>query len=248
MFDLLLAMLEKRLGLPIDLHIYSNYDAAISAIVEQKIDFARFGPASYIKSKTKNPRVGLLGMEEREGGKTFYGYIIVRADSDINEIKDLRNKTIGFGDPNSTIGTNLFQKLLVDNEIYKKDLKECKHFTGHNKVAEAVLNQEVDAGAVKESTFEEYQNRIGGLKKLPYTLENVTKPWVARSGLEAGTAAALREALLALDAERPQEAEALSRLSKGKDLTGFAPARDSNYQKIREAIEVAKKAYPMVSE
>ena len=98
--------LKRRLGRPVDiqLRIFRSYDEGIESLVAGKVDFVRFGPASYITAKGRNNRIKLLAMEHKSGKKRFKGLIIVAVDSPIRSLTDLKGHSFAFGDRNSTIG------------------------------------------------------------------------------------------------------------------------------------------------
>lgn len=83
-----------------------------------------------------------------------------------------------------------------------------------------------DAGALKESTFKKLVrkgHRLRVLAKFP----NVTKPWVARPGLDADTVKALKDVLLTM-----KNKKVLKALRKD----GFLAGEDSDFAVTREAI------------
>src|SRR5262245_32047526 len=57
--------LEPRLGRSVDIHltIFKSYEEGINNLVNGRIDFVRFGPASYINAKKKSEGVQLIAME-----------------------------------------------------------------------------------------------------------------------------------------------------------------------------------------
>ncbi len=97
--------LENRLGEPvkIKLKIASDYDEGIADLVEGRIDFARFGPASYILAKAQEAGISILAMETVNGQKTFMGVIAVNAESDITNISELNGRSFAFGNKLSTM-------------------------------------------------------------------------------------------------------------------------------------------------
>ena len=100
----------------IKLKIYSTYELALKAFINDEVDFVRFGPASYVIAKQKNPDVRLLAIEENKGQRRFNGIILVREDSSFGSLTELRGKSFAFGDENSTIGRYLSQAKLVEAE------------------------------------------------------------------------------------------------------------------------------------
>ncbi len=214
----------------VDLRIFKTYDGALDALVKGDVDFVRFGPSSYILAKARQPGVTLLAMEDNDGEKVFQGVIAVRADSPIKTLADLRGRKFAFGDENSTIGRYLAQLQLVKAGITAKDLAGHAYLGRHDKVFAAVEIGDFDAGAVKENTFDK-MNAKGKLREL-VRFDNVTKPWVARAGLDATVAAGLQKVLLDMKDKA---------LLKDVGITGFRAVKDSDYNSIRDAMPAAEK-------
>ncbi len=222
--------LEKRLGRPIDIHlsIFKSYDVGIDALVKGEIDFVRFGPASYITAKAREPKLDLIAMEQEGGQKRFKGVVIVRNDSPIQKLADLKGKRFAFGDPNSTIGRYLVQAELLKAGIHAHDLSGFKFLDRHDKVAAAVELGDFDAGAVMMATYEQ-ANTKGTLRVLT-SCDNVTKPWVARAGFDPAVRAALLESLKSL-----QDPAVLKELK----VSGFTQTTDDEYAFVREGMKSA---------
>jgi phosphonate transport system substrate-binding protein len=219
---------SKRLERPVDiqLQIFKSYDDGISALVGGTVDFVHFGPAPYIRAKEQNPNVQLLAMEHENGEKRFKGVIVVAKNSPIRTIADLRGKRFAFGDKNSTIGRYLVQAELVSHGIYGKDLASFKYMERHDQVAGAVELGDFDAGSVKSGTFKKYEDK-GTLRKL-CDFDNVTKPVVARAGLDPQVFGALQKAFFALADEA---------VLKELKITGFLPTSDGEYDFVRRGMK-----------
>lgn len=221
---------EQQLEQKVDirLKIFHNYSDAINALVEGKVDFVRFGPVSYIIAKNRNPNIQLLVMELREGKELFKGMIVVRKDSNIKELSDLKGRSFAFGDRNSTIGRHFIQAEMVDVGIYEDDLAGYDYHRSHTEVAEAVRDGKFDAGAVKDTTFWEYENDLRVIKDF----NNVTKPWIAKEDLDPNVFSALQSILIAL-----KDQEVLGKLK----VSGFRETSDSEYDFVRRHMKEAER-------
>ncbi len=221
--------LTTKLGEPvtISMQVSKNYVDGINNLVNADVDFARMGPASYIISKDSNPDLQLLVMENKKGSKTFYGVICVHQDSDITNISQLKNHSFAFGNENSTIGRYLSQLMLSEHGVTSSHLSKYEYLHRHDRVGTAVGSGNYDAGALKESTFKKLQDKGVKIKELA-RFPNVTKPWIASHRLDARVVEALQTSLLEIDS-----AEVLKKLKK----QGFFLAKDSDYDRIREALE-----------
>ena len=218
----------------IKLVIYKTYELALEAFINGEVDFVRFGPASYVIAKDRNPEVRLLAIEENKGKRRFNGIILVREDSSFNSLNDLSGSSFAFGDENSTIGRYLSQAELVEAGLTVTDLESYDYLGRHDRVVAAVLHGKYDAGAAKESTFAKYREK--GLRALR-SFDNVTKPWVARGNIAEDHFIALQDVLL--NTSNPEILKTFS-----KSLSGFAPCEDSEYDFVREGMERSRMFFP----
>lgn len=232
-FKPLLKLLErsvaKTLGEPvkIKLQVASTYAGGIDDISTGKVDFSRLGPASYIKAKSLQPDIHILALEAKNGQKLFRGVIAVAENSSIKDVADLKGKRFAFGDKRSTIGRYLVQLYLFEKQLQAADLAYYEYLGRHDKVGAAVASGQFDAGALKQSTYKRLVDNGAALRVLA-TFHNVTKPWIARAGLDERIVSALKASLLEIS--DPMALEALQ-----KD--GFVDGNDTDYAIIRRAID-----------
>ncbi len=59
----------EKLGerVKIKLQVAKSYEKGIRDLVEGKVDFSRFGPASYIEAKQTSPKISTLAVESNKG-------------------------------------------------------------------------------------------------------------------------------------------------------------------------------------
>jgi len=191
--------MRKDLAEPvtIEFHVASSYDGCIKKLAEGEVDFARLGPASFLKAKQMTPGIEVLALENDGGDKVFQGVIFSRADSGLKRLIDLKGKRFAFGDPNSTAGRYLSQLSLKRAGVRASDLAGYEYLGRHDRVAEAVWSGEFAAGAVKEDVFERMQKE-GRAVQLLARMKNVTGPWAARAGISPSVLASLRRTLLGM--------------------------------------------------
>jgi phosphonate transport system substrate-binding protein len=227
--NLLEHFLSRRQGetVTIRMVVAGSYAEGVDDLVQGRVEFSQFGPVSYVKAKAALPELQILAMETNKGAKSFNGVIVVRADSAISQVEELRGKRFAFGDDSSTIGRYLSQLYLLEHGVHSGDLKRYDYLQRHDAVAAAVANGRYDAGALKEGALVR-QNRQGPMLRPIATFPNVTKPWVAHPSLPQGWLEALRASLLEVD--DPAALDAL-----GAD--GFALGEDGEYDEIRRAVE-----------
>lgn len=225
LLDFLAERMSDRLGEPVTIHlkIAPSYEGGIDQLASGEVDFARFGPASYVVVKELNPGVTIVAMETQDGAKRFNGVIAVHADSPFRSLSDLKGQSFAFGDELSTIGRYLAQANLLAAGISSAELERFEFLGRHDLVGEAVGSGRFAAGALKESTFDKLVAKGVPLRTLA-VFENVTKPWLAHPDMRADVAAAMRAVFLA-----PENQETLQEITK----SGFAPGDDADYAFVR---------------
>ena len=227
--DLMEVQLSELLGeaVEIRMQVAKDYSQGIEHLASGKVDFSRFGPASYIEAKKANSGLRILAMERVNGDKVFYGIIAVAKDNPIASVNELRGKSFAFGNDQSTIGRYLSQQFLRNNGIYSADLSRYDYLGRHDAVGTAVGANHFEAGALNESTFNKLVSKGVAIRELA-RFPNVTKPWIAREGLPPALFEAVRQALLNLSDPV---------LQKTLKVDGFVSGDDADYEDIRTAIE-----------
>lgn len=226
--NLLETTLTEIRGEPVKIrmHVAKSYQEGLNDLVSGKVDFSRFGPASYVTAKESDNSLEILVIESNKGSKTFNGVIVVGKSSGIRSLADIRGKTFAFGDEESTIGRYLAQLYLLRNGIRAADLGSFDYLGRHDAVGAAVGGGRFDAGALKESTYAK-QVKDGVPLRAIAEFPNVTKPWIARGKLPAQIKGELRRALLGVT-----DKSALGEFQ----ADGMVEGNDEDFAFIRESM------------
>lgn len=211
----------------IKMKIAKEYETGIDHLANGDVDFARFGPASYITVHDRNAGVQIVAMESKKGKKRFKGIIAVHADSDLQSLSDLAQHSFAFGDQLSTIGRYLAQSHLIDAGVTSQELSGYDYLGRHDRVGAAVGSGKFTAGALKESTFKKLVDSGVPIRML-FEFDNVTKPWLASSDMDPKVLDAMRQIML-----NTTDAETLKSIAKD----GFVAGSDADYDFIRKAMK-----------
>ena len=238
-------ILRKRLGMEIQPFVATDYTGVIEALRVNKLDIAFLTPASYVLAKNEaNVRVVLKS--ERKGVPFYYAAIIVRADSDIKSIEDLRGRTFAFGDSLSTTGNVFPRKMFKEHGIDPvRDFKQVLFSGGHDATVLAVLNGKVDAGATyanspdgKDTAWMRYLKNDEEVKKIraiafsePIPADNL----VISADLDDELAKKIETAFIELSGD-PAGRKMLRELYQ---IDGFVRATDKDYDSVRLAFAAA---------
>ncbi|SLN23373.1 Phosphate-import protein PhnD precursor [Falsiruegeria litorea R37] len=150
--ECLRAKTEELLGVPTKLFAPADYNGVIQGLLGGTIDMAWLGASGYAKTYLSDPEAvePILVKVNTDGGYGYYSIGFARKDSGITSIEDLKDKTFGFGDPNSTSGF-----LIPSIEIPEVTgatmtsgdyFGEVKFTGGHEQTIVAVNNGDVDGG------------------------------------------------------------------------------------------------------
>jgi len=231
-FSPLADYLSRELGRPIVVRVGGDYWEHIEYIGKDQVDIAFMGPASYVKMVKKYGKKPILARLEINGQPQFRGRIIVRKDSPLAILPDLKGRSFAFGDPGSTMSYQVPRYMLWQAGITLNDLSDHRFLGSHNNVALAVLAGDFDAGAVKEEVFLSFESR--GLRALANTPALSEHLFVASNALPANIVQAMRTALYRLK-DTPQGAHIMNTIKK--DTSAMVPAADSDYDSLRDILK-----------
>ncbi len=143
---------EGALGVETKLFAPADYNGVIQGLLGGTIDMAWLGASAYAKTYLSDPEAvePVLVKVNVDGGYGYYSIGFARKDSGITSLADMKGKTFGFGDPNSTSGY-----LIPSIEIPQATgatmesgdyFGEVKFTGGHEQTIVAVNNGDVDGG------------------------------------------------------------------------------------------------------
>jgi phosphonate transport system substrate-binding protein len=115
--------LQQQLGMPVKPFIATDYNGIIEALRSRKLDVAYLGPFSYVLASSVANVEAFAVAETKKSGRSFYkSLIITRKESGLQNLEQLKGRTMAFVDPPSASG-HLFpsaglQKLNIDPNKY----------------------------------------------------------------------------------------------------------------------------------
>lgn len=167
-YDALVDYLGENIGRPITLIQGKNYAEMNQLIREGKVDLAFICTLAYVKGEEDAYMEGIAAPQV--DGKPFYrSYIIVRNDSGISTIDNLKGKSFAFTDPDSYSGRLAMLYLLNKKGESAESFFYRTYYTySHDNSVKAVANGLVDGAAVDSLVYEQMvelgENEIKNLK------------------------------------------------------------------------------------
>ncbi len=196
--------LEKRTGIKVRLTILSRFGDIIDRFTQRGMDGAFFGDLTGVLAMEKLSVEPIVRPVTPDGSSTVHGYIIVRKDSNINTVEDMKGKVIAFVDRATVTGylypIFYFRSQGIENidEFFRE-----YYFTGsHDASVYAVLDGRADVGCVKNTIFENLVKKdpsIGEeLKILIRSPEMPDSTLCLKTSLSEDTKRLIRETLLSM--------------------------------------------------
>lgn len=165
--DTLAQMLTERTGLTVTSNVGTDFSSVREAMCAGQAQIGWLNTFNYVLAN-KQCGVDAALATSRFGATTYAGQIIVRADSGITSLEDLRGKVMCWVDPASTSGYIIPRIMLAAEGIDPDtDFSQTIEAGSHNNVVTQVYNGDCDAGA----TFSDA--RTGIEEEFPDVLEQV---------------------------------------------------------------------------
>ncbi|MBI5260419.1 MAG: phosphonate ABC transporter substrate-binding protein [Bradyrhizobium sp.] len=98
--------LTKELGVKVTLRVANDYTAVIEGQKNRQIHIGQYGPGSYARANTVSGGnvIPFVTLRNSGGVIGYYSVMYVRAESEYKSVADLKGKTLGFVDVESTSG------------------------------------------------------------------------------------------------------------------------------------------------
>ena len=237
MYAPLLEYLAKETGEKMSLVVPKDFEGVKTAAKNGQMDMGFVNPLLYVQIKKMVDIEPLALSSEVKSGTRLRGIIIVRKDSGISKLQDLKGKKLVFVDKDSPAGY-LFQMLLLNKAGFDtaKDITVLPFAKKHENVTQAVLNRTADAGGIREDELEKVKDKIdiSQIRILGYTDYFPNWPVFAMGKLKPELTARIKAALLKLKPNDPQNEKILGPAR----LTGFIPVSDKEYDDLRKAAKL----------
>jgi phosphonate transport system substrate-binding protein len=212
-----------------ELKLARDYTEAVALLQEGITPIASLGDVTFAEAQRNFDARPILKPLNGKGEAHYRSIIIVREDSPIRTMDELKGKTFAFGDPHSTSGNLIPRYLLFNHGITLFDLKEFVTLGSHDAAAKAVLKGKFDAGAVKDVIAYRYQEH--GLRFLAESEPIPSVPIVVRRDAPPELVAAVKKALLSIDAGDPRQRERMKDWDP-EFRNGFTEAHEEDYLPI----------------
>ena len=238
------AYMSRELRSPFRVFRGSDYAAVVEALRAGHAELAYLGPASYgLARRVMGERIApIFRYIDNEGMEGYHSVMIVKADSPYRQLEDMRGKTLGFSDPNSTSGFQVPGWFLRRQGMDPATYFSRTGFTGsHEQGVMAVINGTFDAAVIsysneRRNTFQRMAEKgmipEGAVRVIWKSPLIPNAPIVMRMDLPE---ALRREAVATFGAMPQRDPQAFREMSS--DARGMVAAKHEDYLDIVAILE-----------
>lgn len=215
-----------------ELKLSRDYPDAVRMLREGETEIASLGDLTFVQALRDFGAVPILKPLNAQGLPFYRSKIVVRADSPIRTLEDLRGKSFAFGNFHSTSGALVPHFFFKQRGISPADFRHWENLSSHDSVAKAVLKGQFDAGALKDVVADHYRDH--GLRILAESDPIPSVPIVVRRETSSELVAAVKQALLAIDLDDPALKAWDSEFNHG-----FIATDQGDYEPVLHMMQVA---------
>ncbi len=151
--------LSTEIQQKIEVLVPTSYGATAQGLISNKVHVAYMDSLPYILA-SQEADLDIIAVEKRNGETQYNSVFVVKKDSPLKTLKDLKGQRIAFSSQTSTSGYLFPFKRLLDEKLIKQpsDLKtffsQTIYAGGYDKALLAVLNGQADVAAVSDYAIE----------------------------------------------------------------------------------------------
>lgn len=233
-FAPLASYLGKSLGRPVRLETAPDFRSFWESVASKRYHMVHYNQYHYLRSH-KELGYQVIAKNEEAGREQISGVVLVRKDSGIKNLADLRGKRIIFGGNSQAMGSYIMPTYLLRQAGLKKGDYIEEFALNPPNVALAVFFKRAAAGGsgsiVFEMPFVRDKIDVSKMEYLAHSEPIAQLPWAVRGDLPTSERERLQRALLGV-----QAAENGTQILKSASLTNLVAASDAEYDLARKMI------------
>ena len=232
-------MISDKTGLVVKANVGTDFAAVREAMGAGKAHIGWLNTFNYVLAHEKYG-VDVALVTVRFGLTYYTGQIVVRADSGIKTLADLKGKTMCWVDPNSTSGYIIPRIMLKANGIDPdKDFAKTVEAGSHNNVITAVYNGDCDAGATYSDARSSVEKTLTDVKEKVVVLATTTEIPNDNVAFTKDFPKDMRDKIVNALLEIAASEEGQAALQTVYSIAGLEKADDSFYDAFRADLDKA---------
>lgn len=232
--------LSEELGVEVEGRVMTNYSALVEAMGSNQVQIGFIPAFGYILANEKHG-VEVILKSERFGSDTYRAQYVVRADSDIESLEDLKGKTWAYVDAASTSGY-LFPAAQIMDEFGVSDppvdfFGDAVQAGSHPNALITVYEGEADVATTFEDARtgieEEYPDVMEKLKVIGYTDDIPNDTISVTKELDDELVQKIQQAFLSFN----DDEEMIQIMNEVYNWDAIREAKDEDYNIVRDTFK-----------
>lgn len=236
MFGPLAQYLSRQLNRPVKLETTPDFDSFWKAVAAQRYHLVHYNQYHYVRSR-KEFGYRVVAKNEESHRSTLASVILVRKDSGIRTLHDLRNKRIVFGGNEQAMSSYIVPAYLLRQAgLGEQDYERAFALNPPNAVLAVFFRQADAAGSgdiVFNMPFIHEKVDVNQMEYLKKSEPIAHLPWAVRSDISAADKTRIQYALIKIRKDPDGH-----KILKAAMLTNLVVASDDEYDRVREIIRV----------
>ncbi len=231
--------LSEKLNLKVTLVYLDNYAEVCDKFIYKQLDAAFFGSFSYVLTKAR-AQIEPIARPDYQGTSTYRGLIVVRRDSKISNVAQMKGKRLALVHQ-ATFAGYLFPLLYFQEQGIKYlegYFSQVKFYGGHDSAIFALLKGQADIATPKDLVYQRLIKENPDLEKKLEVLA-VSEPVPSNAlcvskDLDSNLKRKLKDILINLH----KDPNSLPILESLGGVTQFIETKDEDYRHLYETIRV----------